>query len=155
MEGYEFSIRTPGTPSRWQEYTEELEFIFSNLKAEIQKPSEEFNIDAVSDWILTLTFCWYNFMPLARGTAACGYIGLLAMFLSIGYEISSGVPKEFQVDWEGILTPKAEDFVKTLKSWMYPARSPSSLIDELPDIISDSSLTFRTMIELLNASHSP
>ena len=41
----------------------------------------------VSDLILTMTFFWYNFMPLSRGTAAVGYMGLLAMFLAVDIEV--------------------------------------------------------------------
>ena len=42
----------------------------------------------LAESVLRVTFYWYNFMPLSRGTAACGYIGLLAMFLSSGLEVS-------------------------------------------------------------------
>jgi hypothetical protein len=71
--------------------------------------------DRTSDLILTMTFYWYNFMPLSRGTAAVGYMALLAMFLAIDVEvcmsyvnhaltylsqISARVPKDVQVDWE-------------------------------------------------------
>lgn len=30
-EGFEFSIRTPGTPPRWQDYDKELSFIWDKL----------------------------------------------------------------------------------------------------------------------------
>ncbi len=39
-------------------------------------------------------------MPLSRGTAAVGYMGLIAMFLAIDIDIDTMVPKDFQVDWE-------------------------------------------------------
>ena len=79
-EGYEFSIRTPGTPSRWAEYDKELEFVWNLLYEEAIKPDRD--IERLSELILTLAFYWYNFMPLSRGTAACGYVAILSLFLS-------------------------------------------------------------------------
>lgn len=35
-EGWEYSIRTPGTPPRWAEFDEELTYIFENLTREVQ-----------------------------------------------------------------------------------------------------------------------
>lgn len=38
-------------------------------------------------------YYWYNFMPLARGTAVTGYITLLAIFLAADMPITSYIPK--------------------------------------------------------------
>ena len=43
--------------------------------------------------ILTFAYFWYNFMPLARGTAAAGYIFILSMFLAAGMPVSASIPK--------------------------------------------------------------
>eukprot|EP00959_Pyramimonas_sp_CCMP1952_P277977 5810832-Pyramimonas_sp.AAC.1 len=43
--------------------------------------------------VLTLAFYWYNFMPLARGTAATGYIAILGFFLAIGHPITVPIPQ--------------------------------------------------------------
>ena len=126
-----------------------MDFIFGKLKAAITKPKEERDLDEISDWILTLTFFWYNFMPLARGTAACGYIGLLGLFLSIDIEITANVPALQQVDWEGILNPQHDIFINALKPWMYPARTPTKILDELPPV-TETFGTLRKMIEALN-----
>ena len=37
--------------------------------------------------------CRYNFMPLARGTAAVGYITLLGIFLAAGMPITAPIPQ--------------------------------------------------------------
>ena len=42
---------------------------------------------------LTYVYYWYNFMPLARGTAVTGYITLLAIFLAADMPITSYIPK--------------------------------------------------------------
>ena len=81
----------------------------------------------------------YNFMPLSRGTAACGLLLLQAMLLAVGWERQSQVPRNQQVDWEvadghlillllltmcvcfvclkAILSPTPTDFIDSLKEW--------------------------------------
>ena len=43
--------------------------------------------------ILTFAYFWYNFMPLARGTAAAGYIFILSLFLAAGIPVTACIPK--------------------------------------------------------------
>ena len=43
--------------------------------------------------VLTYVYYWYNFMPLARGTAVAGYITVLAVFLAADMPITSFIPK--------------------------------------------------------------
>jgi tetratricopeptide (TPR) repeat protein len=133
-EGFEYSIRTPGTPPRWIDYDLELAHCFEQFLAEASKP--DFDLDTVSDWILTIVFYWYNFMPLSRGTAATGYIALVAMFLSVGIKINRTVPPKVLVDWEGILRPTPRDFIDTVKPWLYAAREKLSLeeFDAMPSM---------------------
>jgi len=147
-EGYEFSIRTPGTPPRWKEYENEMDYVYKLLVAEVT--ADVLDLDKVSEWILTLTFYWYNFMPLSRGTAAVGFICLLGMFLAIGIEISQQVPKGQQVDWEGILGPKPQDFIDSLKPWLYPARKATEVLNTLPSV-SKTFPTIRSRIQAMNA----
>lgn len=47
--------------------------------------------------ILQYSYYWYNFMPLARGTAAVGYTTLLALFWAAGMPITSPIPQDYQV----------------------------------------------------------
>ncbi len=42
---------------------------------------------------LSFAYFWYNFMPLARGTAAAGYVAILAIFLAASMPITSPIPK--------------------------------------------------------------
>lgn len=55
--------------------------------------AEQPDKDAVVDAILTYAYYWYNFMPLARGTAVVGYIVILALFLAAGMPITAAIPK--------------------------------------------------------------
>lgn len=75
---------------------------------------------------LTYVYYWYNFMPLARGTAVTGYITLLAIFLAADMPITSFIPKDYQVDWEAILARSPTPFIQSVSPWLYPpaAREP-------------------------------
>ena len=42
---------------------------------------------------LRYAFLWYNFMPLARGTAVVGYITLLGIFAAAGMPVTTPAPK--------------------------------------------------------------
>ena len=48
---------------------------------------------AVAEAALGYAYVWYNFMPLARGSAVVGYITLLGIFLAAGMPISAPIPK--------------------------------------------------------------
>ena len=43
--------------------------------------------------ILTFAYFWYNFMPLARGTAAAGYISILGLFMAAGMPVTANIAK--------------------------------------------------------------
>lgn len=53
--------------------------------------------------VLHYVYYWYNFMPLARGSAAVGYTTILSLFWATGSPISVNIPKDYQTDWEAIL----------------------------------------------------
>jgi len=147
--GHEFLIRTHGRPPRWKRYEEEMEHNFNLLTEEVRK--ENMDLDKVSDLILQFTYFWYNFMPLSRGTAACGYIGLVAMFLAIGIKIKDLVPEKLLVDWEAILRPTPEDFIQQIKPWLYPSRENIDIeeFESLPDM-NKTFPTIKSYIEALN-----
>ena len=95
-DGFEFTIRTPGTPKRWAQYDEELSAIWRQLEAkgaqlrrshgqraaaataagadggegEVRLSPDE--LRSTADLILSVFFYWVNFGPLSRGSAACG-----------------------------------------------------------------------------------
>jgi len=90
-------------------------------------------------------------MPLSRGTAAVGYMTLIALFLSVGVEVVEDcTPLGIQVDWEGILRPTSKDFIETISKWLYPTRKPTNILDNMPSI-AETFPTLRSMIEILNA----
>lgn len=122
---YDFSIKTPGTPPRWAEYDREMEAGWQDLcDAFLDYRLKSQNVTAyrrrMQDTILRLAFYWYNFMPLARGTAMVGYVSMLGMFLATGAEVEANIPPQVQTDWEAILTPRVEQFQAAVSKWMYP-----------------------------------
>ncbi len=48
---------------------------------------------------------------------------------------SRPAPEGHQIDWEGILGPSPRDFITSVGSWLYPARTPSSLMHTLPTVM--------------------
>jgi hypothetical protein len=127
-EGFEFTIRTPGTPLRWQQFDEELTASFDRLVASLvhaekaSPPSFALKRDSASSGIgadftgvvlqraLEFFYLLANFAPLSRGTAICGYAALQAIMLSRGHYISESLPKGTQLDWEAILSKDFHDF---------------------------------------------
>jgi len=148
-EGYEYSIRTPGTPPRWLDYDNEMTFLFDKLTQAVKNP--QFDLEKVSDLILTLAFYWYNFMPLSRGTAASGYVSIISLFLACGYKINTMIPYYVSTDWEAILRPKPADFIEQVSGWIYPARTKIDEVelDNLPKVNKHLN-TIRKMIEAMN-----
>ena len=86
--GFEFAIRTPGTPDRWRILDLELDACFQRIVEAIN--SENFDVDEVLHRALDLFFFWVNFAPLSRGAAACGYASLLAAVLATGHVFAQG-----------------------------------------------------------------
>lgn len=137
---FDFSIRTPGTPPRWVDYDHEMSAAWEALCEtscwEAYGSTDMNLLERVRDCILKLTYYWYNFMPLARGTAAVGYITLLGLFLAAGMEITANIPEGLQVDWEAILSPEVSSFIQAVSPWMYPAVKSNVAWQSLPDVSS-------------------
>ncbi|CAI5467722.1 unnamed protein product, partial [Closterium sp. Yama58-4] len=123
---YEFSIKTPVVPTRWDEYDFEMETAWKDLcEAYLNDSLKASDVDAyrrrIHHAILRMGFYWYNFMPMARGTAMVGYVSMLGLFAAADMHVTADIPKGVQVDWEGILTPRVEDFIASLSEWMLPS----------------------------------
>ncbi|DBA80252.1 hypothetical protein WJX79_002480 [Trebouxia sp. C0005] len=115
-DAYEFSIRTPVTPPRWRDFDQEFHALWELLLEALTSG----NKPQIAHAALTYAYYWYNFMPLARGTAVTGYITLLAIFLAADMPITSYIPKDYQVDWEAILARSPTPFIQSVSSWLYP-----------------------------------
>ncbi|XP_010531274.1 PREDICTED: suppressor of RPS4-RLD 1 [Tarenaya hassleriana] len=138
--GYDFAIRTPCTPARWDDFDAEMTSAWEALcKAYCGENygSTDFNLlENLRDSILRLTYYWYNFMPLTRGTAAVGFVVLLGLLLAANMEFTGNIPKGVQVDWEAILNLEPESFINSVKSWLYPSLRINTSWKDYPDVSS-------------------
>ncbi|KAJ0093643.1 hypothetical protein Patl1_26489 [Pistacia atlantica] len=104
--------------------------------------STDFSVlENVRDAILRMTYYWYNFMPLSRGSAAVGFVVLLSLFLAANMEFSGQILKGVQVDWEAILNFEPNAFVDSVKSWLYPSLKVSTSWKDYPDVSSTFATT--------------
>ncbi|CAH8274011.1 unnamed protein product [Arabidopsis lyrata] len=143
--GYDFSIRTPCTPARWSDFDEEMtsawEALCNAYCGENYGSTELDALETVRDAILRMTYYWYNFMPLARGTAVTGFVVLLGLLLAANMEFTETIPKGLQIDWEAILNVEPDSFVDSVKSWLYPSLKINTSWRDHPDISSAFSTT--------------
>ncbi|KAL5706920.1 Suppressor of RPS4-RLD 1 [Ranunculus cassubicifolius] len=152
-QGFDFSIRTPCTPSRWEDYDAEMtlswEAICNAYCGETYGSTDLTSLEDVRNGILKMTYYWYNFMPLSRGTAIVGYTVLLGLFLAANMEITQNIPQGLQVDWEAILTSDLTSFIESIKIWMYPSLKITSCKD-FPDIGATLATTGSVIASLSN-----
>ncbi|KAL5706923.1 hypothetical protein ACHQM5_025029 [Ranunculus cassubicifolius] len=152
-QGFDFSIRIPCTPSRWEDYDAEMtlswETICNAYCGETYGSTDLTSLEDVRNGILTMTYYWYNFMPLSRGTAIVGYTVLLGLFLAANMEITQNIPQGLQVDWEAILTSDPTSFIESIKIWMYQSLKITSCKD-FPDIGSTLATTGSVIASLSN-----
>ena len=123
--GFDFSIRTPGTPERWKWYSDQLSVCFSRLQTCLHglKMNElgrgvvrSNNNESVLRCALEFLYYFVNFAPLSRGSAATAYALLNACLLANEERITSSLPKNCQLDWEAILAESLASFVETAMS---------------------------------------
>ncbi|KAL2906425.1 Suppressor of RPS4-RLD 1 [Bienertia sinuspersici] len=143
--GFDFAIRTPCTPSRWNEFDTEMAMAWEalcNAYCGETYGSTDFNaLENVRDAIMRMTYYWYNFMPLSRGSAVVGFVVLLGLFLAANMELSENIPEGLQVDWEAILTFSPDSFLESVKKWLYPSLKVTTSWKDYPDIASTLSTT--------------
>ena len=157
------SIRTPLTPSRWASYEPEMQAAWeaycdvaaaaATAAAAAEQPAGPPS-RALLDAVLRLTFYWFNFMPLTRGSAATGWAMCMGLLLACDYEVTTPMPESVSLDWEAILTPQLDDFNRAHRPWLAKAcvrRPADATVDKLP-AASDVFGTYRSMLEALTAA---
>lgn len=143
--GFDFAIRTPCTPSRWNEFETEMAVAWEALcNAYCGEAYGSTDLDAlenVRDAILRMQYYWYNFMPLSRGSAAVGFVIMLGLCLAANMEFTGSIPQGVQVDWEAILNFDPDSFVESVKKWLYPSLKVTTSWKDFPDVTSTFSTT--------------
>ncbi len=171
-DAFEFSIRTPVTPARWAAYDAELAVHFDALLAALAPAGGGASAAAdapVADAAgagaaaLRFTYYWYNFMPLARGSALCGLAALLGALLAAGAPVRAPMPAGFQADWEAILESDPDAFAAAIRAWAWPpelggaptaAPRPCAPPCALPGVAATLD-TLRARVEALNGPGAP
>ncbi|KAL1536496.1 suppressor of RPS4-RLD 1-like [Salvia divinorum] len=138
--GYDFAVKTPCTPSRWDDFEMEMVSAWEALCDAYcgeNYGSTDFDVlENVREAILRMTYYWYNFMPLSRGTAVIGLVVLLGLFLAANMEFTGTIPEGVQVDWDAILERDPNSFISSVKSWLYPSLKISTSWKGYPDVAS-------------------
>ncbi|KAL6551761.1 hypothetical protein OROGR_007915 [Orobanche gracilis] len=138
--GYDFAIKTPYTLSRWENFEVEMTSAWEalcNTYCGENYGSTDFDVlENVREAILRITYYWYNFMPLSRGTAVIGFVVLLGLCLAANMEFTGSIPEGVQLDWEAILEPDPNTFISSVKSWLYPSLKINTSWKAYPDVAS-------------------
>ncbi|KAK7834094.1 suppressor of rps4-rld 1 [Quercus suber] len=104
--------------------------------------STDFNVlENVRDAILRMTYYWYNFMPLSRGSAVVGFVVMLGLLLAANMECIGNIPQGVQVDWDAILNFDPNSFVDSVKSWLNPSLKVTTSWKNYPDVASTLATT--------------
>ncbi|XP_031478846.1 suppressor of RPS4-RLD 1 [Nymphaea colorata] len=152
--GYDFAIRTPCTPSRWEDYDAEMimawEALCNDYCGEAYGSTDLDSLKKIQQGILRLAYYWYNFMPLSRGTAVVGYVVLLGLHLAANMEVTENIPKGIQVDWEAILTPNLSSFIDSINSWLWPSIQINTSWRDYPDVLGAFTTTGSVIAGLSN-----
>ncbi|CAI7847782.1 unnamed protein product [Closterium sp. NIES-54] len=124
--GFDFAIRTPGTPSRWADYDAEMTAAWEDLCAVVGekmqggawRPPLGPSMARFQRAVLRLAYYWYNFMPLARGTAMVGYVVALALFLAAQLQVTATIPPKLQ------FCPSSCILIRCHRTVSHPSHSP-------------------------------
>ncbi|KAI5684482.1 hypothetical protein M9H77_05710 [Catharanthus roseus] len=154
--GFDFAIRTPCTPARWEEFDAEMtaawEALCDAYSGETFGSTDFDVLENVRDAILRMTYYWYNFMPLSRGSAAVGFVVFLGLLLAANMEFTGSIPQGLQVDWEAILNFDPNSFTGAVKSWLYPSLKTTTSWKGYPDVGSTLETTGSVIAALSNYS---
>ena len=172
-EGFEFTIRMPGLPSRYRQYNRECETAFEKVKelatkkmkaeanAGSNSPVTQELVQGVVRGCVTVFFYWVTWAPLTRGSAATGYAVLTALMLAAGVELIAPPPPGLQADWEAILRSRASNFVARIEAeWLGKEDAVRSFkigsknedpLEDLP-VVTSTLTTLRHMIECMNVT---
>ncbi|XP_076949916.1 suppressor of RPS4-RLD 1-like [Bidens hawaiensis] len=138
--GFDFSIRTPCTPARWDHFDAEMtscwEVLCNAYCGETYGSNDFGRLENVREAILRMTYYWYNCMPLSRGSAVVGFSVMIGLLLAANMEFTGSIPEGRQVDWDAILNFDPNSFMDSVKSWLYPSLKVTPALKDLPDLAS-------------------
>ena len=159
-EGFDFTIRTPSTPVRWEQFDGEMRANFASMMHLLIEVSSGGGGGSDSPppqllhCCLEVFYFWVVFAPLSRGTAICGYEMMSALALACGWRFSRQLPVGKQLDWEAIFSPTVEAFKNNVGGWFEGSlQRCNSLVEAQADL--NSICTLRAMILALTKAEPP
>ncbi|MFS8010859.1 putative tetratricopeptide-like helical domain superfamily [Helianthus anomalus] len=156
--GFDFAIRTPCTPARWDDFDAEMtsswEALCNAYCGETYGSNDFGTLENVREAILRMTYYWYNFMPLSRGSAVVGFSVMLGLLLAANMEFTGSIPEGRQVDWDAIMSLDPNSFMDSVKSWLYPSLKVTSTLKDIPDVASTLETTGSVVAALSSYSAS-
>jgi len=168
-DGYDVTIRTPGTPERWDLFDAELTLSWAKMDSAASKwrlnlaagTPIDFGLQkAAVHAALTTFYFWVSFGPLSRGSAACGYAVLAGMLMGLGFAAPlPKMPTGVQLDWEAILRATPQEFCEDASIWLLPhlvvsgngGASPRTAQGDVVDDLPPFQETFVTLDDLFKA----
>lgn len=132
FEDLTLTIRTPSSTERLAAFETELEAAFQSVVSCLRSGKGDCGARELKSRALRLFFFWAHLSPLTRGTAATGYALICASLLAGGLTVNatvSGMPKNRQLDWEAMLSPRFADFLPLGLQWL-DSVTPTGLLDE-------------------------
>nr|XP_043631508.1 suppressor of RPS4-RLD 1 [Erigeron canadensis] len=155
--GFDFSIRTPCTPARWDDFDAEMasswEVLCNAYCGETYGSNDFGTLENVREAILRMTYYWYNFMPLSRGSAVVGFSVMLGLLLAANMEFTGSIPEGRQVDWDAILSLDPNSFMESVKTWLYPSLKVTTTWKDIPDVASTLETTGSVVAALSSYSN--
>jgi len=148
-EGFEFTIQSMCLKHRWADYEEELNFLWLAFLQEGSKSQPDKK--RLHEIILSMTFYWYTFMPLSRGSAVVGQATMLGLFYAMGETLSDLLPQGMLPDWEAFVVAGPEEYVSAMK----PVLELLALAEPAPMIFGEGAVdvdsTFSTLSKMVQA----
>ncbi|KAL4237726.1 Tetratricopeptide repeat protein 13 [Mactra antiquata] len=147
-----FTIDVPNTHTRTSDYHAELDYIYNQLQDEIRRSSSSkvAEMDSVVNFILSLSYYFYNLMPLSRGSSVVAYSVALGLIMSIHRQVTGKLPTSKLLEMEAMLSGAPDAFILVTKQWMNIKRLPSPMSGH--PIVWETFPTIRSVLEVLNVN---
>ncbi|XP_052788997.1 tetratricopeptide repeat protein 13-like isoform X3 [Mya arenaria] len=147
-----FTIEVANTRPRTADYHAELDYIYNQLQDEIRRTgsSKVSEMDPVINIILSMSYYFYNLMPLSRGSSVVAYSVALGLIMSVGRQVTGKLPTSKLLEMEAMLSGAPDAFIMVTKQWMNIKRLTSPM-SGLPTVW-ETFPTVRSALEVLNVN---
>ncbi|RUS76517.1 hypothetical protein EGW08_015710 [Elysia chlorotica] len=145
-----FALNVASTPDRTASYSAEMDHLLALLQDEMKKiGSNKVNdVENIISHILSITYYFYNLLPLSKGSSAVAYSVMLGLLMSVGRQITGRIPNGRLLDLEAMLAGAPDAFVMVAKRWM-TIKKTTVPVSSLPKVW-EALPTVRSVLEVLS-----